>query len=145
MSTSPRVGAATPILRVADLARSLAFYQDGLGFGLEWRDGDMASVCRGEANLMLCERAQGHAGTWVYLGVDDADALAAELASRGVVLRVPPTNYPWGARELHVADPDGHVLRFGSDARPGEPLGQWLDEAGRRWMPLEGGGWREVE
>ena len=57
-------------------------------------------------------------------------------------MRHPPTNYPWGARELQVTDPDGHVLRFGSDAVPGEPLGDWLDGDGVRWVPQPDGTWR---
>ncbi|HSH17195.1 MAG TPA: VOC family protein [Verrucomicrobiae bacterium] len=37
-----------------------------------------------------------------------------ELTARGVAIRHPPTNYPW-ALEMHVEDPDGNVIRFGSD------------------------------
>lgn len=139
------LGRATPILRVARLDVSLAYYEDVLGFGLSFRDGGFACVCRGEASLMLSEGAQGQPGTWLYLGVSDADALQDELRSRGATIRHPPTNYPWGARELHVTDPDGHVLRFGADARPGEPLGEWLDEEGVRWSPQPDGSWRRVE
>lgn len=136
------IGGATPILSVRSLDASLAFYRDALGFALRWRDADFACVGRGDATLMLCERCQGHPGTWVYVGASDVDLLAAELRERGVAPRHPPTNYPWGAREMQVADPDGHVLRFGSGARPGEPLGDWLDEEGRRWSPQPDGGWR---
>jgi uncharacterized glyoxalase superfamily protein PhnB len=93
---------------------------------------------------MLCEGDQGRAGTWVYVGVSDADALHDELRARGAVVRHPPTNYPWGARELQVADPDGHVLRLGAEARAGEPLGEWLDGQGRRWLPQPDGSWRRA-
>jgi len=127
-----RFGGVTPILRVEKLDVSLAFYTERLGFAEEWRDGGFASVARGRATLMLCEGDQGHAGTWVYVGVSDADALHEELRARGVAIRHPPANYPWGAREMQVTDPDGHVLRFGSDALPGEPLGEWLDGNRRR-------------
>lgn len=138
------VGCTTPILRVADLDASLAYYADALGFTLAWRDGDFAQVERGDAVLMMCEGDQGHAGTWVYVGVSDADALYREIQGRGAVVRHAPANYPWGARELHVSDPDGHVLRFGSDAVPGEPLGDWLDGSGRRWVPQPDGGWQRA-
>ena len=136
------VGHTTPILRVADLEASLAYYGDALGFTLSWRVGDFAQVERGHAALMLCEGEQGHAGTWVYVGVSDADALHAEVRARGARVRHPPTNYPWGARELHVTDPDAHVLRFGSDAVPGEPIGDWIDGRGVRWVPQPDGTWR---
>lgn len=32
----------------------------------------------------------------------------------GVPVRMPPTNYPW-ALEMHLEDPDGNVLRLGSE------------------------------
>lgn len=139
------IGRTTPILRVADLDASLAYYADALGFTLAWRIDDFAQVERGEAALMLCENEQGNPGTWLYVGASDVDALAREIGPRGARIRIGPVNYPWGARELHVTDLDGHVLRFGSDALPGEPLGDWLDSAGRRWRPQDDGTWRRVE
>lgn len=143
--SDPTVGRATPILRVASLDASLAYYTEALGFALAWRHGDFAQVERGEAALMLGDGEQGRVGTWVYVGVADADALARELRDRGAIIRNGPVNYPWGARELHVADPDGNVLRFGSDAVAGEPFGDWLDGAGRWWRPQPDGSWRRVE
>ena len=143
-SSPVRFGEANPILRVADLDRSLAYYVDALGFDLQWRYDDFASVCRGDTSLMLCEGSQGQPGTWVYVGVSDADALHDELRARGATIRHPPRNFPWGSRELHVFDPDGHVLRLGADADPGEPLGDWMDEAGVSWTPHPDGSWRRA-
>jgi catechol 2,3-dioxygenase-like lactoylglutathione lyase family enzyme len=139
------LGGAIPILRVADLDASVAYYVDRLGFTLQWRADPVASVGRDRVSLMLSADDQGQPGTWVWLSTDDADALYAELAGRGARLRHPPTNYPWGSRECQVTDPDGHVLRFGADLRPGEPIGEWMDGNGRRWAPLPGGGWRAAE
>lgn len=144
-SDAVRFEGATPILRVSDFDASVAWYTGTLGFELEWSDGRFGSVVRGDASLMLCEGAQGCPGTWVWLGVSDADALHDELRARGARIRVPPTNYPWGAREVQVFDPDGHVLRLGSEVRRDEPLGAWLDEDGARWLPRPEGGWTRVE
>lgn len=144
-TSSVAVGQTTPILRVADLDASLAYYANSLGFTLAWRDDDFAQIERGQAVLMLCENEQGNPGTWVYVGVSDVDALAQEIRPRGARIRIGPVNYPWGARELHVTDLDGHVLRFGSDTVAGEPLGEWLDSQGRRWSPQPDGSWRRVE
>jgi len=41
--------------------------------------------------------------------VDDADAVCAELASRGVELLNGPMNRAWGVRTAAFSDPDGHV------------------------------------
>lgn len=144
-SPSVEFGRSTPILRVADLDASLTYYVDQLGFHVEWRDGSVASVQRGGAALMLSQGDQGHAGTWVWIGVADADAAHEELKRRGTIVRHPPTNYPWGSREAHVADPDGNVLRLGSDVRAGEPVGDWLDGDGLRWVLQQDGRWATAE
>jgi lactoylglutathione lyase len=41
--------------------------------------------------------------------VDDADAVSAELASRGVALLNGPMNREWGMRTASFTDPDGHI------------------------------------
>ena len=146
-AASPRamLGGATPVLRVADLDASVTYYVERLGFQLQWRADPVASVGRDRASVMLCAGDQGQRGTWVWIAASDVDALYAEFGERGARLRHPPANYPWGSRECQVTDLDGHVLRFGSDLRPGEPMGVWLDGDGRRWLPRPGGGWRAAE
>ena len=107
----------TPILRVEELEVSRRFYIEKLGFALDWDDEGMISVSRSGKAIMLCEREQGQPGTWVWIGVDDADALFAEYSAKGVRIRNPPQNFSW-AYESKIVDPDGHVLRFGSDPKP---------------------------
>jgi predicted enzyme related to lactoylglutathione lyase len=113
-----------PILRVERLDASVAYYVERLGFRVDWRDAGMASVSRDGRAIMLCERAQGNPGTWVWIGVEDAAALHAELLASGAVIRRPPANFPW-ALETHVTDPDGHVLRFGSEPLSDRPFDDW--------------------
>jgi len=139
------LGACIPILPVADLGASVAYYVERLGFELQWRAETMASVGRDRASIMLNAGQQGRPGTWLWTSATDVDALYAELGRRGAMLRHPPTNYPWGSRECQVTDLDGHVLRFGADLKDGEPMGEWLDPNGRRWAPEPDGGWREVD
>ncbi|MEM8781217.1 MAG: glyoxalase superfamily protein [Planctomycetota bacterium] len=111
-----------PILRIADLQRSLDYYTQKLGFGLAWRVEGFASVQRHDVTIFLCQGEQGHAGTWLFVVVEDVDALHAELRQRGATIRQEPTNFPWGSREMNVEDPDGHRLRLASDAT-GDPDG----------------------
>jgi hypothetical protein len=42
---------------------------------------------------MLSGLGQGHSGTWVWIGVNNADALREEFLAKGARLRHPPTNY----------------------------------------------------
>lgn len=139
------LGHAVPILRVSDLDRSIQYYLDRLGFKEDWRFGRFGSVSRDHASLMLSEGSQGCSSTWLWVAVGDADALYEELLDRGADIRHPPTNYPWGSREVHVFDADRHVLRFGSEVPENAVPGPWLDEAGVLWMPEPDGSWREVE
>lgn len=106
-----------PILRVENMAASLHFYVDTLGFtNAEWGSDDFTSISRDEAAIYLSQGDQGLGGAWVWIGVEDVDALHAEYQARGVAVQLPPTNFPW-ALEMQIADPDGNVIRFGSDPR----------------------------
>lgn len=136
-----RFTGTTPILRVNSLGESIAHYVSVLGFTHEWDDGQFGCVSRGNVEIFLCEGSQGCARTWIYVSVSDADALFDEYSQKGVHIRRSPVNYPWGAREMHAFDLDGHVLRFGSDAIPGEAWGGWIDEHGIRWQPQSDGSW----
>jgi predicted lactoylglutathione lyase len=106
----------TPILRVDDLERSRRYYIERLGFALDWEEDAMISVSRNDQSIMLCQGAQGQPGTWLWIGVDDADAFFAEFSAKGVQIRSRPQNFSW-AYEFSVEDPDGHVLRFGSEPK----------------------------
>ncbi|MDR6804592.1 putative lactoylglutathione lyase [Dyadobacter sp. BE34] len=67
----------------------------------------------------MCKGGQGNPGTWIWIGFDgDIYQLYEELKAKGVAIRQPPVRYDW-AVELHVEDPDGHVLRFGTDPEAG--------------------------
>jgi catechol 2,3-dioxygenase-like lactoylglutathione lyase family enzyme len=115
--SAPRVECIVPILRVENLAASVRYYRDILGFTLDWGDAegaDMVSVSRNGQAIMLCQGAQGQPGTWIWIGVEDIAPLYADLQRKGVRFLQPPTQRPW-AYEMQVVDPDGHVLRFGSE------------------------------
>lgn len=118
--------ASSPILRVADLAKSLDYYNNVLGFATDWgHESGFASVSRQAANIMLCENDQGNPGSWVYIGVGDVVRLHDEFVGKGAIIRLPPTNYTW-AMEIHVADPDGNVIRFGSEPDATRPFDDWV-------------------
>ena len=43
------------------------------------------------------------------VGVDDVDAVCAELAAKGVELLNGPMDRPWGIRTASFRDPSGHI------------------------------------
>jgi len=138
-SASVAFEGTTPILRVQSVAHSLRYFVDVLGFKVDFQcpEGDspfFASVSRGKCCLFLSEGDQGNPGSWVWIGVEDVDALMNEYQASGARIRHPPTNYPW-ACEMQVEDLDGNVLRLGSDSKKNETFGEWLDMYGKVWPP----------
>ena len=117
MTTSERVHFehCEPVLRVEDMDAALAFYVGSMGFtNAPWGNGDFTFVSRDGAGIYLCRGAQGRGGAWAWVGVSDVRRLYDELLATGVKIVLPPTKYPW-ALEMQVEDPDGNVLRLGSD------------------------------
>jgi len=118
-----RLENVTPILNVKDIPTSLAFYVDILGFkNAEWGDDNFTSINRDNTGLYLCRGGQGVSGTWIWLGFDgDIFSFHQKLKSLRVKIKLPPTNFSW-AYEMQVEDPDGHILRFGTDPSDKEPF-----------------------
>jgi catechol 2,3-dioxygenase-like lactoylglutathione lyase family enzyme len=122
MNTSlESVGAIT--LFVDDPRRSQSFYEEVFALPVIWEDEDSA-VFRFEntlVNLLKMSAARELidpasvasrvAGSRFQLTVwvDDADAVSAELAKRGVELLNGPMDREWGVRTASFTDPDGHI------------------------------------
>lgn len=103
------------IVCVSDLSRAVRYYTNVLRFDPPmWTTDDFTSVSLAGHGVYLAQRQQGQPGSWIWVGVGDVRALHDLSAERGAIIRMPPTNCPW-ALKLHVEDPDGNVLRFGSD------------------------------
>jgi uncharacterized glyoxalase superfamily protein PhnB len=114
----------TPILCVRDVDASIAYYTEQLGFDDQWRWGEptaFGGVRRDGFEIFFCKDGQGNPGTWMSIWVDDVDAFHQDLQARGADIRQPPTNFDWGVREMNVADPDGHRIRFSMQTdQPGD-------------------------
>ena len=150
MTTAPsplnpiEFGGVTPVLRVRDVSASTDHYVRVLGFKFNFEAPGFVSVSRGRCCLFLCEGDQGHPGGWVWIDARNVEAVHEEYLASGAKIRNPPINYSW-ALEMQVEDLDGNVLRLGSDPRPNEPTGDWLDMHGNRWSPTEDGRWKRAE
>ena len=104
-----------PIFRVEEMRRAVEFYVEKLGFrNAHWGGEEFTSVNRDSAGIYLCLRGQGSGKAWAWIGVSDVLKLREEIVARGIRLQMEPTNFPW-AKEIHVEDPDGNVIRFGSE------------------------------
>lgn len=120
----PRVTAGcalTPRLPVSDLAASLVFYREVLGFELVAAGGapgepeGWALLARGPARLELRQRQASAAPAGdepaLALATADAAALFDQVGDRAPLVRA-LNDTPGGSREFAVADPDGHLLVF---------------------------------
>lgn len=110
---------AVPILNVSNFAASMDYYVNKLGFKKKWDWGTpptFGCVRRGKVEIFFCQGGQGQAGMWMSIFLDDVDALFEEYKASGAMIRMPPTNMPWGTREMNIEDPDGHRFRMGSEA-----------------------------
>ncbi len=116
-----KAGYSTPMLHVADVARSLRFYAL-LGFetidteGEEGHIGWARTNCEGGGVMFLAaEEPMDPApqAVLLYMYTPDLPALRAHLLASGV--EVPPINYPEYMRsgEIHLKDPDGYSILVG--------------------------------
>jgi predicted enzyme related to lactoylglutathione lyase len=113
--SSLRFECIEPILCVSDIPDSLRFYVDLLGFeNAPWGTDEFTHVSRDGQGIYLCRKGQGKPGAWVWIGVQSVETLHEEYKGRGITIRQPPTKYPW-ALEMQIEDPDGNVLRIGSE------------------------------
>jgi len=112
-----------PVLNVSNMDQSLVFYENILGFKrAEWGDDNFTSINKDKTGIYLCKGGQGKAGTWIWIGFDgDIFELFEQLKSKKVRIKLPPTNFSW-AYEMQIEDPDGHILRFGTDPNEKEPF-----------------------
>jgi len=118
---------STPILCVANMKTSLNYYIESLGFQKEdWGSDDFTCVKRDQAAIYLCQGGQGQAGTWIWVGVENVEELYKEYNTSGAQVLHGPRNYPW-ALEMHVKDPNGHLIRFGSEPVTDRPFETWMD------------------
>lgn len=126
----PQVHGLCPLIQVFDMAMSLAFYRDLLGFEVVQQsspgdDCDWAWLKHGTAQLMLNTRYEApdrpaapdpmrvvaHDDTCFYLGAPDVDAVYAYLRERGVDVGASSVT-PYGMKQLYLKDPDGFGICF---------------------------------
>ena len=120
----PKISFVT--LGVADVARSVAFYRDGLGFPTHnYNEGDDMVLFTLEGSWLglyprhaLAEDAQiaddggGFTGVTLAHNVpspEEADRVYAQALAAGAKSVKPPQKAFWGGYSGYFADPDGHL------------------------------------
>jgi catechol 2,3-dioxygenase-like lactoylglutathione lyase family enzyme len=107
------------LVYVADVGRSLAFYENKLGFvRIEGSGEEGYARLRapdGEATLGLHQGSgesdvPKHEGIRLYIEIEDLDTACRKLEDQGVVFDQRPQDMPWGWRHAYLRDPDGFEL-----------------------------------
>ncbi len=115
-----------PLFFTTDLPGTLAYYQEKLGFEClgTWQDPPVYAIVARDRQVIhfrCAEPPTPNPNKYpdelldAYLFVEDADALYAEFAARGVEFTREVGNMPWGCREFVVKDCDGRLLAFGAN------------------------------
>jgi catechol 2,3-dioxygenase-like lactoylglutathione lyase family enzyme len=121
---------ASPSFTVNDLDRSLSWYRDVLGFGVEekWEnEGKVIGVSlkAGDVSFMIGQddwkkgrdRKKGE-GFRIYCETKKSvDDLAKRIEAKGGRLDQGPTDEPWGVRDISLTDPDGFKITIASPKR----------------------------
>jgi predicted enzyme related to lactoylglutathione lyase len=114
----------TPILTVRDFQEATRYYTEKLFFELLWDWGEPPSfgcVRLGKVEIFFCLKAQGQPGTWMSIFMEDVDGYLERIKKAGAEVIYGPKDEPWGCREIHVRDPNQHVIRFSQGIPPREP------------------------
>lgn len=115
-----------PLFFTMDIPGTLAYYKEKLGFEClgTWLDPPVYAIVARDQRVIHIRCAEPptpnpdkYADELLdaYLFVEDADALYAELAEKGVEFTRDLANMPWQSREFVVKDCDGRLLAFGSN------------------------------
>ena len=128
--SDPDIGGASPLFIVRNLAATLAFYRDKLGFDITFQGPEpddifFGIVQRGRAMFMFKDVdidpvpnytrdiGQGIASWDAYIYVPDPDTLYEEFASRDVEFFEPLKDNHDNLRGFEIQDPNGYILYFG--------------------------------
>ncbi len=119
------VRAAFPMIYCEDLAATLDFYRERLGFAVDYAvppegEPQFVAVKAGGSEIGLANVRGAETGSHgrrirpvgghrfeLCIEVADVDAAVGALREGGVPVLVEPADQPWGERMAYVADPEG--------------------------------------
>ena len=79
----------------ADVAAGIAHYRDVLGFTVNYAQDNLGVMDRDSVRILLVQREAKHGVGQCYIYVENADALHAELVTRGANVLEEPASHPW--------------------------------------------------
>jgi uncharacterized glyoxalase superfamily protein PhnB len=115
-----------PVFFTTDIPGTLCYYEAKLCFKClgTWQDPPVYAIVARDQQVIHFRCAEPPTAKPnkysdelldAYLLIEDADALYAEYAARGVEFTRGIANMPWNSREFVVKDCDGRLLAFGAN------------------------------
>jgi len=116
-----------PQLRTTDMASTIRFYTEMLGFAVEFDYEGFYVGLRAEEQLIHFKLVDepdpsiqyvdegGH--LHLYLQTDDVTSFAEQLKTKGVALVEDVKNTAWNTKEIVLQDDQGHTLYIGQALR----------------------------
>jgi uncharacterized glyoxalase superfamily protein PhnB len=106
---------------VRNIDKAAAYYQNNLGFSLDWggEDFGLAGISKGNCRMFLANpqfrEERGNAApvlTWLNLNSkEEVDELYRVWSASNAKLISAPESKPWGLHEFMAADLDGNLFR----------------------------------
>jgi predicted enzyme related to lactoylglutathione lyase len=115
----------SPIIPVADMPRSILFYEEVLGFDTALRSDDYSIVIRNGVSLHLTrahdqsvlDRSRGHIS--IYLEVENIESLWAHVSQFKNRYKIRDLfDRDYGMREFHIVDSDDCLIFVGQKIEP---------------------------
>jgi len=115
-----------PVFFTMDIPGTLVYYETKLAFKClgTWQDPPLYAIIARDQQAIHFRCADPPTANPnkysdelldAYVFIEDADALYAEYAARGVEFTRGLANMPWHSREFVVKDCDGRLLAFGAN------------------------------
>lgn len=112
-------------LTAKELAKSVAWYRDVLGFQVLYASDSSAGVKAGNAFIYLnqddgkrgWERVKGEGFALQFAVAGGVDDVANRIKAAGGKLESEPADMPWGQRMFRLLDPDGYRLSIAADLK----------------------------
>jgi len=113
--------AAVPEIPVNEMNAALGYYQDKLGFTVDWggADGGIAGISKGACRIFLTDPDfRAHHGNaapvMIWLNLDseeEVDEMFLIWNDSGARIISPPESKPWKLHEFTASDLDGNLFR----------------------------------
>ncbi len=118
-------------LRTTDMASSIRFYTEKLGFSVEFTHQDFYAGVRAGSHVFHLKLVDAKDPSipyvdegehiHLYFETNGLSELAAQLEAGGVKLVKDVHKTPWNTRELVIHDDQGHTLYFGEGTESQRP------------------------